>query len=82
MPTSPPAAPTRLIVALPTGEGRQVIAEIHTGADSQYRVVVTCWNGARQQGRSVEVPVGKAPKITALVDVVSKAIAERATADN
>ena len=35
-------APTRLIITLPTGEGRQVIAEIHTGADRTHRVTTTC----------------------------------------
>ena len=71
MPASPP---TRLILSYTTIAGR-VIAEITTTTDGQQQISITQWDGARQHGRTVEFPLPRTSRLTALTEAVAKAIA-------
>jgi hypothetical protein len=78
MATSSAAPKTRLIVVLPTGKHRRVVAEIRTTDDGHDQVAVTCWrdtaSGPRQVGRSTFSPVVRASRIPALVEAVKQAL--------
>ena len=73
MPTSTPAAPTKLILCQPLGDGRRLLIEIATDD----AVTATPWDGARQVGKPVTIALAKAPRMRVLVETVRRALAQQ-----
>ena len=65
-----PAAPTKLIMCQPLGDGRRLMIEV----SPDDTIVATPWAGSRQVGKPVQIRLSKAPRMAALVAAVRRAL--------
>ena len=65
----------RMVMTYTAGKDRRFIIEIRPGRDgTPHGVSVTRWEGGHQQGAAIEIPMGKAPRMTTFIDSVVKAL--------
>ena len=69
----PRSPDSKLIMCERLGDGRRVVTEI--APDDT--VAVTCWDGSRQVGKTVQIPLAKAPDMAVLVAAVRQALGEQ-----